>query len=62
MNIKDLNQNPNAKDRDGRTPIFDAVVQGNIDLLRSLIRAGADVDVQDLQSNTPLHFAATYYR
>jgi hypothetical protein len=45
-----------AKDKQGRTPIFDA---SKADQVQVLLSAGAKVDVRDSMGNTPLHGAST---
>lgn len=50
---------PNEKlDRAGRSPLFYAALEGDTNEVKRLIRAGADVNLQDVNSDTPLHFAA----
>lgn len=51
-----------AIDRDGRTPLFYAVLEGHEPLVDLLIRRGASLDAQDHLGATPLHFAAQEYR
>ncbi len=50
--------NPNARDEDGRTPIFSAVLGGSVGLLGLLLETGADVNARDHEGFTALHFAA----
>src|SRR5271168_3769280 len=50
-------ENPNSIDRQGRTPLFYAAMDGNAGLAERLIRVGADVNAQDNNHETPLHFA-----
>jgi ankyrin repeat protein len=45
-------------DRDGRTELHHAVIDGHLEIVRSLLAAGGDVTVQDKAGWTPLHFAA----
>jgi ankyrin repeat protein len=45
-------------DREGRTPLFYAVMDGDEEIAETLVRYGADVNAQDLYGETPLHFAA----
>jgi uncharacterized protein len=47
-----------ARDRDGRTPLFYAAQDGNLAIARELIRLGAVVNVHDRNGESPLHFAA----
>ena len=51
--------NPNAKNKDGGTPLHDAARLGaNADTISALLEAGADIDARDNFGNTPLHAAA----
>jgi len=45
-------------DRAGRTPLHNAVIDQNAQLVSDLLKNGADVNVQDDGGWTPLHFAA----
>ncbi|XP_048522712.1 serine/threonine-protein phosphatase 6 regulatory ankyrin repeat subunit C-like [Dendroctonus ponderosae] len=42
----------------GRTPLFLAIIQRSLKLVKELIEAGANVNVADFEGNTPLHKAA----
>jgi ankyrin repeat protein len=48
----------NARDRDGRTPLFQAVIAGKENLVRELIRSGCDLKAKDASGKTALHLAA----
>lgn len=48
----------NALDRDGRTPLFQAIVDGNFEIAKELMQHGANVNARDRSLETPLHFAA----
>ena len=45
-------------DREGNTPIFHAVRWEYLEIIRSIINAGEDINYQNLQGNTVLHEAA----
>ena len=52
------NYNINAADNLGRTALHLFILYGhNLDCFRMLMDAGADVNMQDADGNTPLHFA-----
>ncbi len=52
----------NAKDNEGRTPLFYAVENGHILMLDFLVAKGADIDAKDAAGDTPLHHAARLTR
>lgn len=47
-----------TKAKSGRTPLHDAVFQGNKDVAELLVAKGADVNAKDDSASTPLHYAA----
>ncbi len=47
--------------RDGRTLLMSSIVKDNLALTQELIHLGADVNLQDKQGWTALHFAAQFY-
>ena len=50
----------NKKDEDGNTPFMHAVMDGNIDLVSSLINFGVDVNIQNNDGKTPLIIVAEW--
>ncbi len=56
-----LQSNPlslNAQNRDGQTPLHDAIVCDNFSFAQYLLQHGADLSLIDKDGNTPLHLAA----
>lgn len=51
----------NARDKEMNTPIFSSVKLPNVKIMKYLIKKGADVKVQNIKGETPLH-RACYYR
>tara|TARA_B100001093_G_scaffold2503_1_gene2523 strand:+ start:150 stop:575 length:426 start_codon:yes stop_codon:yes gene_type:complete len=59
MSGKQPKQNSRAGiDEYGRTPLINAVSEGNIELAKDLISKGAELDIQDDNGWCALHFAA----
>jgi len=56
-----LGADVNARDQEGRTPIFSAVLGGSIGLLGLVLESGGDVKARDKDGFTALHFAAEEY-
>lgn len=51
----------NARDKDGRTPLIQAAIDGKEDIVRILLAKGADPAVQDRLGYTALHYSAQNY-
>jgi len=47
----------NVKDTEGRTALHYAAFNGNVDIVKSLLARGADVNARDNNKTTPLHSA-----
>ena len=52
------NQYINTCDKDGRTPLMNAIIENQIDKARTLLNAGANVNTKDKNGNTALVYAA----
>ena len=50
----------NAKKENGDTALHEAAWNGHADVIRALVKLGADLKVQDKGDNTALHLAAWY--
>jgi len=48
---------PIVKDTEGRTALHYAAFNGNVDIVKSLLASGADVNAKDNNETTPLHSA-----
>ncbi len=48
-----------VQNKDGDTPMHQAVLHRNVDAVRALIRAGADIHARNKESLTPLYLACT---
>lgn len=46
-----------VKERNLYTPLHAAAASGNIECMRTLIKAGADIEAKNAYGNTPLHIA-----
>lgn len=46
----------NSPKENGRTILFDLVIQNNIELIKLIVNAGADLNIIDNNKNTPLSF------
>ena len=51
-----------ARDVDGRPPLYAAVNNSNPDIIKTLLDAGADVDARDKSGWTSLMYAVAYSR
>lgn len=47
----------NICDGEGRTPLFEAITENHLPIIKLLIDMGADINHQDRNGLTPLHFA-----
>jgi len=51
------NANVNIGNGEARTPLYEAIIENNADVIEWLLEKGADVNHQDRNGWTPLHFA-----
>ncbi len=51
----------NVQEKHGRTPLMDAVINKNTEIVRMIIQRGANVNLQDSRGLSALHFAAQNY-
>jgi ankyrin repeat protein len=59
--VKNVNSDAiNATDKYGRTVLYDAIVKGFEDIVIELCLSGINVNNQDKNGKTPLHFAAIH--
>jgi ankyrin repeat protein len=49
---------PNAKDKDGYTPLVHATLSRHGEIAKLLIADGAEMDAKDKIRETPMHYAA----
>lgn len=49
--------NVNARDEDGITPLMAACLKGNLDIIKLLVEAGADLNAKDNRTASPLNYA-----
>ena len=56
--LLDRGANPNTSDESGNTPLHDAALRGNQDMVRLLMDKGANPNVVGEKGKTPLHLAA----
>ena len=51
-------QNVNTKDRHGHTPLMEEAKTGNVELVKDLVKRGADLEAKSEKGKTALHYAA----
>jgi uncharacterized protein len=59
--LLEKNENIEVKDRTGRTPFLNAVIENNIPLVKILIEHGANIHIQDKTGYSALHFTSQNY-
>ena len=52
----------NVKDKNGRTPLYGAVVKSSLEIVKFLVQSGADVNTKDASGYSPLTWAAASSR
>jgi len=53
---------PNCRDQQGRSPLHVAALCGNLSVVQALCENNAEVDVEDVNGHTPLHYALKEHR
>ena len=56
--LLNLGLDPNLVDSDGRTPLIQASIDGNKEIIAILLQKGARADVRDKRQSSALHYAA----
>ena len=59
VKIKNI-PNPDAKDKNGRTRLMNAIIAGDVELCYKLLYSGAKTDARDKDGWTPLMYACRY--
>lgn len=59
MNKEEARQMINERDFNSHTALFLAVINGDLNAVRELLKAGADPNIPNKYGQTPLHFAAS---
>jgi len=58
--VLENNADVNALTAAKRTPLHIACIRGRPDYSKLLLMKGANVNLQDIDGNTPLHYASEY--
>ena len=58
--VLDNNANVDAKTANMRTPLHLACIRGRLDFAKLLLAKGANLNMQDIEGNTPLHYVSEY--